>query len=228
METTDDILAFLGRVPLFAGIRPEDEKKMLGCLRARQQPFFRQEIVLMAGQPVTEIGIVREGRVQVIREDFMGGRNILAELGPGSLFAESYACAQSRNLPVTVTAVTDCEILWLDYRRIVGGCVTECPFHHRLIENMMTILAGKNILLSRKIEHISRRTTREKLLAYLSDESARCGRREFDIPFNRQELADYLCVDRSALSTELGRLQREGVLRFFRSHFSLRHGGAAK
>ena len=217
----EEYLPFLGQVPLFAGIRPEDMEKMLGCLRVRRGDFHRQEILLMAGQPVTDIGIVLEGRVQIIREDFTGHRNILTELAPGSLFAESYACARAESLPVTVIAVTDCGVLWMDYRRIVGSCPADCPFHHRLIENMIAILASKNILLSRKIEHVPKRTIRAKLLAYLSDETARRGRREFDIPFNRQELADYLCVDRSALSTELGRLQREGVLRFSRSHFVL-------
>lgn len=217
----DDYGPLLEHVRLFAGIRPEEREKLLACLRVRRESFRRQEIIRLAGQPADAVGIVLKGQVRVVREDFMGNRNILTELTPGSLFAESYACVQAASLPVTVEAAGDCEVLWIDYRRIVSPCTRECPFHRRLIENMIFILASKNIRLSRKIDHIARRTTREKILAYLSDEAERSGGREFVIPFNRQELADYLCVDRSALSTELGRLQREGVLRFSRSQFIL-------
>ncbi len=208
-------------IPLFRGIHPDEFPRMLRCLHARTTGCRKGEIVLLEGQPVTEVGVVLSGRVQVVKEDFAGTRNILAEFGPGSLFAESYACARSDRLPVTVVSIADGEILWLDYAKIVAARPTECGFHTRLIENMLSILASRNILLSRKIEHISRRTTREKLMAYLSDQAATQGSGEFDIPFNRQELADYLCVDRSALSYELGRMQKEGLIRFRLNHFRL-------
>lgn len=214
-------LPFLSNMPLFQGIDPEELPGMLDCLNARKAGYKKQDIVLLEGQSVTSVGIVLSGKVQIMKEDFMGNRNIMAEVAPGNLFAESYSCVQTDSLPITVVSVTESEILWVDYRRIVSTCSSACKFHAKLISNMLTILASKNIQLNQKIEHISKRTTREKLLSYLSDQVSRQGAPEFDIPFNRQELADYLCVDRSAMSNELCKLQNEGVLRFHLNHFSL-------
>lgn len=208
-------------VPLFRGIPPDELSELLNCLQAKESAYPKQAVILLEGQPVTRLGIVLSGTVQIVQEDFLGNRNIVAEFTKGSLFAESYACVPTDSLPVTVLSVTESEVLWLDYRRVVSTCSSACRFHTRLIENMLTILARKNILLNRKIEHLSKRTTREKILSYLAEQSARQGKAEFDIPFNRQELADYLCVDRSAMSNELSRLQKEGILRFQRNHFAL-------
>lgn len=215
------ILPLLNNVPLFAGIKPEELSAMLGCLKAKKSGYRRQDVILLEGQPVPAVGIVLSGTVQIVKEDYMGNRNILTELAPGNLFAESYACVQAKKLPVTVLSVTDSEVLWIDYGRIVSTCSSACRFHNRLIENMLKIIAAKNIALSRKIEHVSKRTTREKILAYLSDEAAKAGKNEFDVPFSRQEMADYLCVDRSAMSGELGKLHGDGVLEFRRNHFRL-------
>ena len=213
------------QMPLFAGIKPEDLSLMLGCLTAKKSGYRRQDVILLEGQPVPAVGIVLSGSVQIVKEDYMGNRNILAELASGNLFAESYACVQAKRLPVTVLSVTDSEVLWIDYGRIVSTCSRACRFHNRLIENMLKIIASKNIALSRKIEHVSKRTTQEKILAYLSDEAEKFGKDEFDIPFSRQEMADYLCVDRSAMSGELGKLKSEGILTFHRNHFKLNAGG---
>ena len=216
-----DIPSIFNQMPLFAGIKPEELSSMLGCLGAKRSGYRRQDIILLEGQPVPAVGIVLSGSVQIVREDYMGNRNILAELAPGNLFAESYACVQAKRLPVTVLSVTGSEVLWIDYARIVRTCSSACRFHNRLIENMLKIIAAKNITLSRKIEHVSKRSMREKILSYLSDEAAKAGNHEFDISFSRQEMADYLCVDRSALSGELGKLRNEGILTFHRNHFKL-------
>ena len=216
-----EYLPSLSGMPLFGGIPPEELSALLGCLNAKKAGYRKQDIILLEGQPVSTAGVVLSGTIRVVKEDYLGNRNILTELAPGDLFAESYACVQADRLPVTVLSVTDSEILWIDYGRIVTTCPSACRFHSRLIENMLKIIASKNIALSRKIEHVSKRTTREKILAYLSDEAAGCGKNEFDIPFGRQEMADYLCVDRSAMSAELGRLRDEGILRFHRNHFVL-------
>lgn len=217
MKTDAD---FLMRIPLFHGIGRNELPSMLNCLNARETGYQRQDIVLLEGQPVSSVGIVLSGTVQIVKEDYAGNRSLLAEIEPGHLFAEAFSCAQTEELPVTVISVTDSTVLWIDYRRIVTTCPSACRFHTKLIENMLAILASKNILLNRKIEYLSKRTTREKLLSYLSDQAARTGP-EFDIPFSRQELADFLCVDRSAMSSELSKLQREGALRFHRNHFIL-------
>lgn len=223
-----EISPLFNKMPLFSGIKPEELSSMLGCLKAKKSGYRKQDIILLEGQPVPAVGIVLSGNIRIVKEDYMGNRNILTELSPGNLFAESYACAQAEKLPVTVLSVTDSEVLWIDYGRIVSTCSSSCRFHNRLIENMLGIIAAKNIALSRKIEHVSKRTTREKVLAYLSDEAAKAGKNEFDIPFSRQEMADYLCVDRSAMSGELGKLQSEGILTFHRNHFRLNAEGGQR
>lgn len=214
-------LPLLLNSPLFAGIREEELPELLSCLGARTAACRRQGVLLLEGQPVDKVGLVLSGRVQIMREDLGGNRTILAEAGPGELFAEAFACARARESPVTVTAASDGEVLWLDYRKVVSVCPSACPFHNRLVENMLSVLASKNILLGRKIRHISGRSIREKLLSYLSDQAAERGGREFDIPFSRQELADYLCADRSALSAELSRMRKDGILRYHLRHFEL-------
>jgi CRP-like cAMP-binding protein len=118
-------------------------------------------------------------------------------------------------------ATADSELLFIDFRRLASPCVNACAFHARLIRNMLNIVSVKNIALTRKIEHVSRRTTREKLLSYLSDAAKKAGGGWFSIPFNRQELADYLYVERSAMSATLSKLRDEGVLLYRRNNFKL-------
>lgn len=209
----------LAGIPLFRGVRPEELGKMLRCLGARRGAYGRQEIVLIAGQAVSEIGIVLSGRVRIVREDYDGNRMIVAEIPERGLFAESFACARSESLPVTAVSTEKSEILWISSRRIVAPCSHACPYHISLTENMLSILASKNILLSRKLGYLSKRSIREKLLSFLSDRAPGKTGAEFRIPFNRQELADYLCVDRSALSAELGKLRREGILDYEKNRF---------
>ena len=221
MKNFKKYLPFLSQVPLFQGIQPEELPGMLDCLHAKKTAYKKQDIILLEGQPAPMVGIVLSGKVQIVKEDYVGNRNIMAEISPGSLFAESYSCVHTDSLPITAVSVTESEILWIDYQHIITTCSSACQFHTKLIENMLTILASKNILLNQKIEYISKRTTREKLLSYLSDQAARFGSREFTIPFNRQELADYLCVDRSAMSNELSKLERGGLLQYHLNHFVL-------
>lgn len=216
-----EIFSFLKQIPLFSGIAEADFSKMLSCLNARKASYRRQDVILLEGRPVSSVGIVLSGRVQIIREDYAGNRTITAEIPSGNLFAESFCCVRAERIPVTVISASESEILWIDYRRIVSPCTQACPFHAALIENMLSILAQKNIMLNQKIGYLSRHTTREKVLSYLSDRAVRCKSRAFSIPFSRQELADYLCVDRSALSNELSRMQKGGILRFQRNRFEL-------
>jgi len=207
--------------PLFHGILEKDLESMLSCLNARAAGYAGDSVVFLAGDPAARVGLVLEGAVQVVREDIFGNRAILTALMPGQLFGETFACAGVEILPVSVIAVSDCKILLLDYRRIITTCPTACVFHSRLIENMLKILAGKNLVLNQKIEALSARTTREKLLAYLVAQAGVAGSRRFTIPSTRQELADYLSVDRSALSREMGIMQKEGMIRFKKNCFEL-------
>lgn len=194
---------------------------LLGCLSAKIKHFKNDEPIFSDGDAAESVGIVLSGSVQVVKHDFYGNRNLVASIRRGQLFGEAFACADVKMLPVSVISAEESDIMLVDYRKIITTCSHTCLFHNRLIFNMLKIVASKNIVLSQKIECISKRTTKEKLLAYLLQEAKRQGSRSFSIPFNRQELADYLCVDRSAMSSELGKLQQEGRIMFHKNRFEL-------
>lgn len=150
-------------VPLFRGISEEERQQMLDCLRAQQQRFATGAVILLAGDPADRVGVLLEGRAQVIREEFSGSRTILTGLNPGDLFAEAFACAsgEHKTLPVTVLAVAESVVLWMDYRKILRTCPAGCAFHHRLVENMLAVVADKN-LCSTAGSGISRSAARGK------------------------------------------------------------------
>ena len=220
-------LDVLSRADLFAGVPHEDLPEALACMSARIATYDAGEIVFLAGDEVPGVGVVCDGEVQVVREDVFGNRTILAKLGASEIFGETFACARAEHarhvkiLPVSVIATTPAEIALFDFQKVVASPTSSCPFHDKLIENMLGILAEKNLMLNRKIEVLSVRTTRAKLLTYLSSQAQRACSARFKIPFNRQELADYLAVDRSAMSAELGRMQGDGLIRFKRNEFEL-------
>lgn len=207
--------------PLFAGIETDKLHSLLDCLAAVKRVYRKDEFIFMAGDQATSVGIVLSGSVRVLQEDFWGHRGILAHIEPGGLFGEAFSCAEKDALPVSVIASEASEVLLVDYRRIVTTCSSACIFHTLLIMNMLRILAEKNILLTRKIEHLSKRTTRDKLLSFLSAQAVFAKSNAVEIPFNRQELADFLCVDRSALSRELGAMQSEGLINYDKNSFEL-------
>lgn len=214
-------IPLLQSAELFQNIAEPDLKPLLSCLAARAFRYGKGQSIWSAGDHADSFGIVLSGQVQVVQDDFYGNRSILAQIGPGHLFGESYAFAEVKALPVSVLATADCEVLFVDYRRLAFPCAMACGYHGQLIKNMLNIVAKKNIALTQKIEMTAKRTTREKLLAYLSLEAHKAGGRRFSIPFNRQELADYLAVDRSAMSAELSRLRQEHILDCHKNQFEL-------
>lgn len=216
------------RSPLFADIAEQDLTALLACLSAVKRSYRKGEFIFRAGEKPVTVGLVLTGSARVVQEDFWGHRLILAHVFSGDIFGEAFSCAEEKVLPVGVTAAEDSEILLIDYRKIVTTCSSACLFHARLVMNMLRILAEKNMQLTRKIEHLSKRTTREKLLSYLSDQAVHATGQHVEIPFNRQELADYLCVDRSALSRELGQMQSEGLVEYDKNSFTLTRAKGAR
>ena len=214
-------LDILKKCPLFLEIETDSLLRMLSCLGARIEHVDRRHNVFSEGDPARDVGIVLSGSVQIEQLDYYGNRSILAGVGPSELFAEAFACAEIPTIPVSIVAVKESDVMLLDAEHILHTCENGCGFHQRLIYNLMKDLATKTLLFHERIEITAKRSTREKLLAYLSAEAKRTGRREFDIPFDRQELADYLDVDRSGLSAEIGKLRREGVLESNKRHFIL-------
>ena len=216
-----DDLTILTECALFHGLREAQIREMLPCLSARQSRFRRGQFLLRAGDRVAFAGILLSGEAEVLQEDFWGNRNLLAAVGPGDLFAEAFACAHAVS-PVSVLCKTDGSVLYLNVRAVFSPCEKACAQHKALSQNLIRVLAEKNMQLNEKAGFLSQRTTREKLLAYLSAQARRAGSASFRIPFDRQQLADYLGVERSAMSAELGKLRREGILECRRSSFLLR------
>jgi CRP-like cAMP-binding protein len=214
-------IALLEQCALFAGIAPDKLLALLGCLGANEGHFGRGEMMLRVGQPVNSVGVLVAGSAHVIQEDYWGNRAILTRVEPGELFAESFCCARTERLPVSVLALEDSAALFLDFYKIINVCTNACGFHNTLIKNMLQVLAKKSVALTRKLEDVTQRTTRDKLLSYLSQRALETASSSFSIPFNRQQLADYLAVDRSALSAELSRMQAAGLLRYHKNHFEL-------
>ena len=215
-----DDLTILTECALFHGLREAQIREMLPCLSARQSRFRRGQFLLRAGDRVAFAGILLSGEAEVLQEDFWGNRNLLAAVGPGDLFAEAFACAHAVS-PVSVLCKTDGSVLYLNVRAVFSPCEKACAQHKALSQNLIRVLAEKNMQLNEKAGFLSQRTTREKLLAYLSAQARRAGSASFRIPFDRQQLADFLSVNRSAMSAELSRMQHEGLLCADRSSFTL-------
>lgn len=221
----DKYLSTVELCPLFTEIDPGDIQALLKCLTAKECLYAKNSFIFRADETADSVGIVLTGKVHIIQEDYWGKRTILTNHAKGDLFGEAFSCARISKLPVSVVAAEQSQILMIDYRKIVTTCSTACVFHSKLIRNMLKILAEKNILLTEKMKYITKRSTKDKLLTYLSDQALEANNKYFDIPFNRQELADYLSVDRSALSNELSKMKSEGILDFSRNHFQLRKDG---
>ena len=211
----------LEQCTLFDGIRMEDLQAMMGCIGGRVLQLSKGQSVMREGDPATHVGMVLSGSVQLVREDYFGNRSIVAHITPAQLFGETYACAGVQALPISIVADTDSRVLVMDCRRITTSCSSACAFHSRIIYNLLRLVATKNLVFDQKIQITSQRTTREKLMAYLLNQAKLQGSNAFTISYDRQELADYLEVDRSGLSAEISKLRREGILESEKNHFRL-------
>ena len=207
--------------PLFDRISPEDRQTMLGCIGYHIGTFRKGDIVAFEEENIRHIGIVVSGAVDMIKEDLWGNKTMLVRMKKDELFGETFACGSDNQSVVTFLVSEDAKILFIPFDRVMHSCTMACVFHHRLIENMVKIIADKNRDLMRKVEVVSKRTIREKLLAYLSLQAQVQGARYFEIPLGRVELAEYLCVDRSALTRELAKMKDDGLIDFDRNCFRL-------
>ena len=207
---------------LFSGISEQEFSSMQTCLKAENKNFPKGAFVLRAGDTAESIGLVLSGNVLIVQEDIWGNRNILSKAGPGQTFATAFACAPGSLLNTSVIAKTPVTAMFLPVKRILSVCSSACSHHSRIIRNLLGELAEKNLHFSEKLTHMGQRTTRAKLMSYFSAEAQKLGAYEFDIPFSRQQLADYLGVERSGLSLELGKMRNEGLLDFHKSHFILK------
>lgn len=214
-------LEILKKCALFHAINDEDILRMLECMNAKVETFDKKYTVFSEGTPAKYIGIVLSGEAQIIQIDYYGNRSILGNIEPSDVFAEAFACAEMDSVPVTVIANEPSEIMLIDSSHILHTCQNNCFFHQQLIYNLMKDLATKVILFYQKIEIASKRTTKDKLMCYLMIQVKKSGSNSFTIPFNRQELADYLEVDRSGLCVEISKLKNEGIINCRKNYFEL-------
>ena len=217
----DEILKVVHSSTLFSGVEVQEISAMLHCLDAQTETYPKDAFLLREGDTTDSIGMVLSGSVLVIQEDIWGNRNILSRAVPGQTFAVAFACAPGAVLNVSVTAETAAEVMYLNVRKILTVCPSACAHHSKVVRNLLGDLAEKNLRFSEKLTHMGQRTTREKLLSYFSMIARQQGSFAFDVPFSRQQLADYLGVERSGLSAELGKMQKEGLLSFEKNHFTL-------
>ena len=211
----------LGNTPLFRGMTVPDIEEMLSCLCAVERAYKKGAVILPEGTPTEHLGVVLSGRVIIEMGDVWGNNSVLSSVGAGGIFAEAYACVPGEPLMVNVTAAEDTRALLLNIRRVLEPCANVCPRHVRLVRNLLTLCSEKNLQLSRRVLHTGPKSIRKRLLSYFSECIKRTGSYSFDIPYNRQQLADYLSVERSALSNELSLMRRDGLIRYEKNHFDV-------
>ena len=211
----------LKRTKLFSGVGEEDIASLLSCLGARKKEYKKGEYILREGEHISDIFILVEGKIHIQKDDYWGNRSILSVISVGEMFGEGYAAPESGALLNDVVAVEVSSVIFFDVKRILTTCSSACRFHNMIVQNMFFAISDKNRKLVQKLGHMSGRTTRAKLISYLSEEAKRQGSSTFTVPFNRQQLADYLCVDRSAMSNELCKMRDEGMIKFEKSRFEL-------
>lgn len=211
----------LKKTKLFSGVGEDDVTSMLSCLGARLKSYKKGEFVLRQGEHLSDIVVLVEGKLHIQKDDYWGNRSILGLIEIGEMFGEAYVSPESSSLLNDVVAVEDSTAIFFDVKRIITTCPSACRFHSMVVQNMFFAISEKNRKLVQKLGHMSKRTTREKLISYLSEEAGRQNSSSFSIPFNRQQLADFLSVDRSAMSNELCKMRGEGLLEFEKNRFRL-------
>ena len=217
-----EFLSVIKTSPLFFGISEDEILEMLTCLDAKKASYKKSEFILRSGDSTEAIGLMLSGSVLIIQDDIWGNRNILSKIGPGQTFAAAFACAPGAVLNVTVAAETDVTVMFLNVKRVLNICSSACTHHGRIVRNLLGELAQKNLRSGEKLTHMGQRSTRAKRMSYFSSEVQRSGGYEFDIPFSRQQLADYLAVERSGLSNELCKMRDEVLIEFNKNHFKLK------
>lgn len=211
----------LADTELFQGMTGAEIDSLLGCLDARKKHYQKGETILPEGRPTQWIGLVLAGRALISSSDAWGNNSILGSAGPGSVFAEAYACCPGQPLQSSVSAAEETEVLFLNVQRVMSPCAQACGCHTKLLCSLLGLCAHKSLELSRRILHTRAKTIRGRLMSYFSECVRSAGECRFEVPFSRQQLADYLGVDRSALCSELSKMQRDGLIRYHRSHFEV-------
>lgn len=212
---------FLANTQLFRGISECEIEELLLCLGAHERNFQKGDVIFRAGSPVDEFGLVLSGSVNIVVNLYWGNSIIFGHVGKGEVFSENYAAVPGKELLCDVVACEDTHVLFLKMQSVMTTCRKGCAYHNRIIQNMLRISAQKNLNMSSRMMHTASKSLRERLLSYFSEQALERGSAHFTIPFNRQQLADYLAVNRSAMSNELSKMQEEGLITFRKNEFIL-------
>lgn len=214
-------MSFISKTALFRGCSEEDILNMSEHLDFRTDRYRKGDVIFSTGSVVTDIGLVLSGSVRIEHTDLWGNKSILGLTPAGGVFAESYACIPNEPMMVDAVANEDCDILFISVPRLFIPC-SACGSQNRLIQNLVMISAGKNLQLSRRSLHTSPKTIRGRLFSYFSQQVSAQGSNKIVIPFDRQQLADYLNLDRSALSKELGKMRNDGLIEYNKNTFVIK------
>lgn len=213
----------LSNTLLFRGLQDKEIDSLLGCLNAAKHSYKKGKIILSEGNITENIGIVLSGKAMISCSDIWGNSSILSDVPPGSIFGEVYACIPGQPMLVTVSAAEDTSVLFMNVGRVLTTCANACPFHVKLVRNLLTVCAHKSLQLSQRIQHTSSKSIRGRLMSYFSECAKQFGSNSFLIPYNRQQLADYLNVDRSTMCNELSKMQKDGVIEYNKNHVLLKN-----
>lgn len=218
-----EYISILKQTKLFSGISEKEIEAMLTCLDAKLKKYKKGEYIFEQGQYIDKISVLVKGSILIQSEDYWGNRSIISHMETGDMFGEAYAGVNNAAILNDVVAIDDCDVVFLDINKLLTSCCSACGFHSKVIQNLFFTVLEKNRKLVQKLGHISKRSTREKLISYLSEEAKKQNSSNITIPFNRQQLADFLSVDRSAMSNELCKMQKQGLLKFRKNQFQLIH-----
>ena len=207
--------------PLFTGLKDYEQYSIFHCFNISEKSFKKGNYIINYGDEIKHILIIKEGSVCVVEDDYWGNRSIISYLEKNNLFVIAYAYSNHQTYPISLIAMSDCKILFIDIKKIFNPCSKNCHYHTQLMKNAVMVLSNKNISLINKIEHMSKRTIQDKVLSYLSNCSKTYKSNTFNIPFNRQELADYLAVDRSALCATLSKLKKAKIIDYNKNNFTI-------
>ena len=221
MKNQKAVIDTIAAYPIFQEINEENLSLLLQCIGYRMERYKKGEFISVEGDCLQNIGIIVSGSVDMIKEDIWGNKAIVIRMSSPTLFGETFICGTNHISAVSFEAVEDTTVMFIPFHRVMHSCTNACVFHHKLIENMIQLIAEKNLMLMKKIEVISKKTLREKIQAYLSQQSQLQNTEYFEIPLGRSELAEYLCADRSALTRELANMKKANIIDYDRNVFRL-------
>ena len=207
------------QIDLFENVQNNEVLELLKCIGIKTKVFRKNAFILKAGSKIDYLAVILGGRAVMSKTDSFGKQTVIEELKMNDIFGHKIVCCGLDKSPVDVIAENECEVLFLPFEKVVTPCAKLCPYHLQLIKNVMKMISKRNSLLNDKIDIIGQKTTRDKIMALL--ETYHNGQRVFSIPYTREEMAKFLCVDRSAMSRELCRMRDEGILKFSKNHFEI-------